>query len=271
MGVNGPACLLRLQDVGKTYVDYQYRQVVALEEITFCLQPGEFLSIVGPSGCGKSTLLRIVAGLVPHTSGTIEFDGRPIQGPGRERGLVFQSYSAFPWLTVRENVGFGLMDSPSTTDKVDSWLTDMGLKDFADAYPKTLSGGMCQRLAIARAMIVEPKLLLLDEPFGALDDHTRGSMQDLLLKVATQNHCTLVLVTHDIREALLLSSRVVVLSARPGRVKEIVESNLPIPRTRHQLRTPEFECLYQHIADRCEPDPPAISNIQNDRRGRGLK
>ena len=174
--------------------------VVALENIDLSLGAGEFLSVLGPSGCGKSTLLRLAAGLELPTSGEVTYDGIPIDGPSRRRGFVFQSYSVFPWLTVRENVAFGLNnnDSRANDGRITKWLQFAGLTDFADAYPKTLSGGMRQRLALARTMIVEPELLLLDEPFGALDERTREGMQHLLLKAARETRCSVIFVTHDV-------------------------------------------------------------------------
>jgi NitT/TauT family transport system ATP-binding protein len=229
---------------------------------------GEFISVVGPSGCGKSTILRIAAGLEDPTSGIVEFEGLAVEGPSRERGLVFQSYNAFPWLTVRENVAFGLT-SPQPAYTIDRWLYDMGLSEFGNLYPKALSGGMRQRLAIARAMIVEPKLLLLDEPFGALDERTRSSMQELLLAVTTRNRCTVLLVTHDIREAVLLSHRIIVISARPGRIQDTVESTLATPRSREQSKTPEFERLYRHVSDQWLPEPPPSIGTRNAEHRRG--
>jgi NitT/TauT family transport system ATP-binding protein len=181
---------------------------------------------------------------------------------------VFQSYNAFPWLTVRENVAFGLT-SPQPAYTIDRWLYDMGLSEFGNLYPKALSGGMRQRLAIARAMIVEPKLLLLDEPFGALDERTRISMQELLLAVTTRNRCTVLLVTHDIREAVLLSHRIIVISARPGRIQDTVESTLATPRSREQSKTPEFERLYRHVSDQWLPEPPPSIGTRNAEHRRG--
>jgi NitT/TauT family transport system ATP-binding protein len=248
MDVGAHGDLLRFENVGKVYLDHRSQPMHVLEGIDLRVVEGEFVSIVGPSGCGKTTLLRMAAGLVTPTTGTVYFAGEPVRGPG----LVFQSYSAFPWLTVRENVAFGVQDSRESADKVNEWLREMGLMEFAAAYPKVLSGGMRQRLAIARALIVEPKLLLMDEPFGALDEQTRQSMQELLLSVA-RNRCTVLFVTHDVREAVILSERIVVLSSRPGRVLDITRSTLPQPRSRRQYRTSEFDLLYQSIADRWQP------------------
>jgi len=185
------------------------------------------------------------------TSGAVLYQGRRIAGPDLERGFVFQSYNAFPWLTVSENVGFGLRNKSDSLRyrEISTWLGLMGLTEFADAYPKALSGGMRQRLALARSMIVKPKLLLLDEPFGALDEHTRENMQKLLLEVVSTSGCTVLFVTHDIREAILLGDRVILLSSRPGRVLREVMSPLPKPRRRDRLRTPEFTSLYETILD----------------------
>ena len=255
MDVNGRG-VLSFNGVDKVYTDQHQTNVLALQGISFSAGDGEFLSVIGPSGSGKSTLLRLAAGLEHPTSGVITMDGQAIQGPGRERGLVFQSYNAFPWLTVRENIAFGLQDSADSSDRIDQWLEEMGLKEFAGSYPKVLSGGMRQRLALARAMIVEPKLLLLDEPFGALDERTRESMQELLLTMTSRNRCTVLLVTHDIRESILMSNRVLVLSSRPGRILATIDSTLPRPRSRKLYGTAEFELLYSLIADRWLPEQP---------------
>ena len=241
--------ILSFDGISKTFTDSQYRLVPALKEITFSLARGEILSIVGPSGCGKTTLLRLAAGLGTATSGTLRFEGQPVGGPSKERGLVFQAYNSFPWLSVRRNVSFGLQNPAQHADAVNSWITTMGLTAFSDAFPKVLSGGMRQRLAIARAMIVKPKLLLLDEPFGALDEHTREAMQTMLSNIASKDNLSVLIVTHDIREAILLSDRIVVLSARPGRVVKIVQSNLSRPRERAILATKEFGMLYEALRE----------------------
>ena len=247
---------LVFEKVDKVFIDRQYRRVAALEEISFSVNAGEFLSIVGPSGCGKSTILRIAAGLDHPTKGKVTMEGQDIEGPGRQRGLVFQSYNAFPWLTVRENIAFGLQKASGSAEKVSKWLEDLGLMEFAGYYPKVLSGGMRQRLALARSMIVEPRLLLLDEPVGALDERTREAMQQLLLSITSRNGCTVLFVTHDGRESVLLSNRVLVLSPRPGRVRSTIVSTLNQPRSRELYGTPEFELLYARITDRWEPEQP---------------
>ncbi len=243
------AALLKFINASKAYDADNGRAVHVLEDITFSVRPGEFVSLLGPSGCGKTTLLRMAAGLEKPTSGAIIFDGLPIVGPDRQRGIVFQAYNAFPWLTVRENVAFGLRVQASDPDaeKVNHWLDVTGLTDFADSYPKTLSGGMRQRLALARTMIVEPRLLLLDEPFGALDERTRNEMQKLLQEVVSQTACTVLFVTHGIREAILLSDRIVLLCQRPARVLDIFDLTLPMPRSPQTIKTPEFMALYDKI------------------------
>jgi NitT/TauT family transport system ATP-binding protein len=252
MGVMGSDVLLQFDKASKTFPGAKERLVTALQEISFSVHRGEFVTLLGPSGCGKSTLLRLAAGLEMASSGTVLYQGQPVTGPNLERGFVFQSYSAFPWLTVKENTGFGLRQEESDGSRekeISSWLQLMGLSEFADAYPKVLSGGMRQRLALARSMIVKPKLLLLDEPFGALDEHTRESMQQLLLDVVSDSGCTILFVTHDIREAILLGDRIIVLSSRPGRVLRDVICPLSKPRRRDHLRTPEFNSLYETILD----------------------
>ncbi|WP_447601515.1 ABC transporter ATP-binding protein [Nitrospira sp. Nam80] len=249
MGITSNAALLEFNSASKIFSANKDRTLHVLDDITFSVRSGQFVSLLGPSGCGKTTLLRMAAGLEKPSSGLILFEGSPIAGPDRQRGIVFQAYNAFPWLTVRENVAFGLRYQSSVflAEKVTRWLELTGLAEFADSYPKVLSGGMRQRLALARTMIIEPRLLLLDEPFGALDEPTRNAMQDLLLHVVAQTRCTVLFVTHGIREAILLSDRIVVLSRRPSRVLDIFESTLHIPRTSKSARTAEFMALYDKI------------------------
>lgn len=250
MDMSGPNILLRFENASKVYLDNKYRPVHALEDMTFTVRAGEFVSVIGPSGCGKSTLLRLAAGLERANSGTVLFNGSPVNGPDRHRGFVFQSYNAFPWLTVRENIAFGLIDTASPFhDKVSKWLDITGLSEFSDSYPKALSGGMRQRLALARAMIVEPALLLLDEPFGALDERTRESMQTLLLRVVADSGCTVLFVTHSIREAVLLGDRIILLSPRPGKLLKAYDSPLPKPRSRELFQTTMFNSVYNAIVD----------------------
>jgi NitT/TauT family transport system ATP-binding protein len=245
------APLLEFKGVAKSFSDQKLRKFRALEDVSISLNQGEFLAIIGPSGCGKSTLLRLAAGLDFPTSGEVIFSGTPVSHPSPERGLVFQAYNSFPWLSVWENIAFGLRRESAAERKteISQWLEITGLSEFADSYPKTLSGGMRQRMALARSMIMNPKLLLLDEPFGALDEHTRERMQQLLLRTVAASSCSIIIVTHDVREAILLSDRVIQMSPRPGTVQNIFSSALPKPRSREQMKTPEFIALHQEIVD----------------------
>jgi ABC-type nitrate/sulfonate/bicarbonate transport system ATPase subunit len=206
----------------------------ALEPIDLKIADNDFVTIIGPSGCGKSTLLRLVAGLDQPTTGRILLNGKPVSAPGPDRGMVFQSYTLFPWLSVADNIAFGLREKGVPARErakiVDEWLANVGLADFAQHYPKQLSGGMQQRTAIARALANDPAILLLDEPFGALDNQTRALMQELLLGIWERERKTVLFVTHDIEEAIFLASRVLVMTARPGRIKADVMIDLPHPR-----------------------------------------
>jgi NitT/TauT family transport system ATP-binding protein len=209
--------------------------LTALDNIDFEVRAREFISVIGPSGCGKSTLIRLVAGLDAPTAGDIWIDGQPVTGPGADRGMVFQSYTLFPWLSVKRNVMFGLrmkgLGRSHAERKALEWLDLVGLADFADHYPSQLSGGMKQRVAIARALANEPRILLMDEPFGALDAQTRCSMQSHLLRIWETVDVTILFITHDLDEAIYLSDRIVVLGAHPGRVVETIE--VPVARPRH--------------------------------------
>jgi len=220
------------------------RETTALSDINFVTHRREFLSIVGPSGCGKSTLIRILAGLEEQTAGEMLLDGKPVSGPGSDRGMVFQSYTLFPWLTVRKNVMFGLeinnYGSGESERQALQWLQLVGLEKFADAYPHQLSGGMKQRVAIVRALATQPRILLMDEPFGALDAQTRFRMQAHLLEIWRKIDITIVFITHDLDEAIFLSDRILVLSSHPGRVQELIEVPVPRPRNTTQCFSPEF-------------------------------
>jgi NitT/TauT family transport system ATP-binding protein len=225
--------------------------VLALDGISFEVRPNEFTVIVGPSGCGKSSLLYIAAGLTQATSGHIHTGGKMVTEPGADRGMVFQSYTLFPWLTVRSNVEYGLKRkgvAPAERQRiVDHYLSEIGLAAFADHYPKQLSGGMMQRVAIARALANDPDILLMDEPFGALDSQTRHSMQKLLLRVWEQSLKTVAFVTHDIDEAILLGDRVIVMTARPGKVKADIRIDIPRPRDPEIMLEPEFIAIKRRI------------------------
>jgi NitT/TauT family transport system ATP-binding protein len=227
--------------------------VQALDRVAFHIRPNEFTVIVGPSGCGKSSFLYLAAGLAEVTSGEILVNDRRVEGPGRDRGMVFQSYTLFPWLTVRQNVEYGPrragVDAAKRREVSDRYLNEIGLKAFADHYPKQLSGGMMQRVAIARALANDPDILLMDEPFGALDSQTRRSMQKLLLRVWEHSHKTVAFVTHDIDEAILLGDRVLVMTARPGRIKADIPIAIPRPRDPEITLEPEFIALKRQIID----------------------
>jgi NitT/TauT family transport system ATP-binding protein len=220
------------------------KSTLALKDISFTTHRREFLCVVGPSGCGKSTLVRILAGLEQHTSGDVLLLGQPVTGPGRDRGMVFQGYTLFPWLTVRKNVMFGL--EVNGAGKLESereamqWLELIGLEKFADAYPQQLSGGMKQRVAIVRALANQPRILLMDEPFGALDAQTRCRMQAHLLEIWRKIDITIVFITHDLDEAIYLADRILVLSAHPGEVQELIEVPVPRPRSMQQFVSPTF-------------------------------
>jgi NitT/TauT family transport system ATP-binding protein len=225
---------LHIHQISKAYRGDAH-DVVAIDGIDLQIRNREFATILGPSGCGKSTLLRIVAGLAKPTQGSVRLDGRSISGPGRDRGMVFQSYTLFPWLTVQQNIQFGLelagMDKLGQERLAQEFVEKVGLKGFERAYPKALSGGMKQRVAIARALANNPDVLLLDEPFGALDAQTRSLMQELLTQIWEEFHKTILFVTHDVEEAIFLSDRVFVMTARPGRIKAEIEVPLERPRS----------------------------------------
>ena len=220
--------------------------VPALDNVNLAIQRGEFVSIVGTSGCGKTTLLRIMAGLENEFDGVVELEGKPVAGPGMDKGVVFQDHRLLPWLTVEENIGFGLVGRPEAERKelVQKYLDLVGLKKFKKAYPGQLSGGMAQRAAIARALVNRPKILLLDEPLGALDALTRLYMQQELEKIWHEEQLTMVMVTHDVEEAIYLSKIVVLMSCRPGRVKRVIPVNLPRPRNRDH---PDFIAIKNEL------------------------
>jgi NitT/TauT family transport system ATP-binding protein len=224
-------------------------------DVSYDIHAGDFVSVIGPSGCGKTTMMSMLAGFQRPTSGAVSFENKPIVGPGPERGVIFQEYGVYPWLTVRDNIAFGLRlkanrVSPKERDDIcDHYLALMGLADFANSYPKYLSGGMRQRLAIARAYAVKPKFLLMDEPFGALDAQTRANMQNLLLQVLAAEGKTVMLITHSVDEAIYLSSRIVVVTARPARIKEIIEVEFPYPRSEAIQELPEFGELRKYVRE----------------------
>jgi len=234
-------------------VSVAFDQLQVVDNVSFDVTDREFVSIIGPSGCGKTTMMNIVAGFVKPTTGSVLLDGKPIAGPGPERGVIFQEYGVFPWLTVKENIGFGLtlsanrVDANEREDICQRYMALMGLSDFANAYPKTLSGGMRQRLAIARAYAVKPQFLLMDEPFGALDAQSRSAMQDLLLAALTAERKTVMLITHSVDEAIYLSSKIIVVTARPSRIKEVITVPFAYPRDESLHSTQVFSDLRAHI------------------------
>ncbi len=234
---------VKIDHVEKIY-DTRKGRMVALNGIDLDIMENEFICVVGPSGCGKSTLLNVIAGLIPATSGSVYVDGKKVEGTGTERGVVFQQYALFPWLTVIKNVMFGLklkgMSEAAARETAMKYIRMVGLEEFVDAYPKELSGGMKQRVAIARAYAVQPEVLLMDEPFGALDAQTRTQLQAELTKTWQEEKKTCFFITHDVEEAVILATKVIIMSARPGRIKKIVDIDLPFPRTQEMKMELKF-------------------------------
>jgi NitT/TauT family transport system ATP-binding protein len=267
--------ILEVRDLDKRFESAQ-GECTALNGINFKTHRREFVCVIGPSGCGKSTLIRILAGLERQTSGSVLLDGKPVEGPGADRGMVFQGYTLFPWLTVKKNVMFGL--EVNGHGKLESdreamqWLQLIGLEKFADVYPHQLSGGMKQRVAIVRALANQPRILLMDEPFGALDAQTRCRMQAHLLEIWRKIDITIVFITHDLDEAIFLADRILVLSAHPGKIQELIEVPVPRPRSIAQIVTPEFlatkarleELIYSARHDAAEEeDYPIMARMTN--------
>jgi NitT/TauT family transport system ATP-binding protein len=242
--------ILRVNALSKSFQAGK-QNVIALRNISFETHRREFLCIIGPSGCGKSTLVRILAGLEGQSEGEVLLDGRPVKGPGRERGMVFQGYTLFPWLTVKKNVMFGLrMNNVSRVEaakQADEWLGLIGLNKFADAYPHQLSGGMKQRVAIIRALVNHPRILLMDEPFSALDAQTRARMQAYLLEIWKKVDITIIFITHDLDEAIFLADRILVLSPHPGEIQELIEVPLDRPRGPEHLYSEAFTAMKSRL------------------------
>ena len=241
---------VRIDNVRKVF-NGRNGEMVALNGVSLDIHDNEFICVVGPSGCGKSTLLNIIAGLLEPTEGKVYCDGKEVTGTGTERGVVFQQYALFPWLTVKKNVMFALemrgVKGKQAEQEAMKYLEMVDLAKFADHYPKELSGGMKQRVAIARAYAAEPSVLLMDEPFGALDAQTRTQLQTELLETWERDKKTCFFITHDVDEAIILAQRVIIMSARPGRIKEIVDIDIPYPRTQETKMTPHFMELKNHI------------------------
>ena len=257
---------LSIRGVTRTFSGVKGRQTQALLPVDLEVRENDFVTILGPSGCGKSTLLRIVAGLDFPTRGEVRLDGQRIDGPGADRGVVFQSYTLFPWLTVAQNICFGLRERGLSravqTERSDFFIAKVGLRGFEQHFPKQLSGGMQQRTAIARALANDPKMLLLDEPFGALDNQTRVLMQELLLGIWEGDEGarkTVLFVTHDIDEAIFMANRVAVFSARPGRIKTEVTVDLPHPRHYTIKTSPEFMALKARLTEEIRAESMAAA------------
>ncbi len=245
---------IHIRNLQKTYITDE-SQTVVLEDFSLDIRKGELISIVGPSGCGKTTILRLIAGLIPPSGGSIYIGDRECSGPGADRGFVFQDFALFPWRSVRKNVEFGLeiagVPKEQRRERAEKYLKIVGLEKFADARIHELSGGMKQRVAIARALVTNPDVILMDEPFGALDAQTRNLMQAGLLKILDKTDQTIIFITHSVDEAVYLSDRIVVLTKRPARIKEVIGIDWPRPRDR---ASPEFTALRKRILEELESE-----------------
>ena len=243
---------INIRGVSKQFFDIaQSQEILALQDIDLEVGHAEFLTIIGQSGCGKSTLLNVIAGFEQASAGSIEIDGKPVTRPGPDRGVVFQEYALFPWLTVYENIAFGLREQripmPERDTRVREQIEIVGLLGFEARYPHELSGGMRQRVAIARVLVTDPKSLLMDEPFAALDAQTRSLMQQELLAVWQRNQRSVIFITHNIEEAIFLGDRVMVMTPRPGRIKSIVPIDLPRPREVSSTEFNEYRRKVTHL------------------------
>jgi NitT/TauT family transport system ATP-binding protein len=256
---------VEIREVSKQFVSRR-SDVLAVDRVSINLADNEFVSLVGTSGCGKSTLLSIVAGLQEPTAGEVLVDGEPVEGPGRDRGVVFQTYTLFPWLTAQENVEFALRNESlgrrERRERALEQLKLVGLEQFTQSRPNQLSGGMKQRVAIARALSYRPEILLMDEPFGALDALTRQLMQELLTQVWEQHRLTVLFVTHDVEEAVYVSDRVVVMTNRPGRIKTEIKVDLPRPRSYDVVSSPEFAELQGRVLQAIRDESIAAADLQ---------
>ena len=257
---------LEVKNLGKSF-ESPTGEVVALKDINFKTHKREFVCVIGPSGCGKSTLIRILAGLETPTSGEVLLNGKAVHGPGPDRGMVFQGYTLFPWLTVLRNVMFGLLQSGHSKENAEQdarqWIDLVGLTKFVNSYPHELSGGMKQRVAIARALANQPGILLMDEPFGALDAQTRSKMQSYLMDIWKNIDITILFITHDLDEAIYLADRILVLKAHPGEVQELIEVPVPQPRSPEQLLSPEFLATKKRLEELIHP-PEEGDEISED-------
>jgi NitT/TauT family transport system ATP-binding protein len=259
---------ISIKDVSRTFYSPSGEKIEALKDVNLEVEDafsaagrdiGEFRVLLGPSGCGKSTLLRMIAGLDKPTSGQILVNGQPVTGPGKDRGMVFQKYTSFPWLTVAENVGYGMkinhVPKAERDETVNRLLKSVGLSEFANVYPETLSGGMQQRVAIARTLALRPSVILMDEPFGALDAQTRSDMQQLLLGIWDETACTILFVTHDVEEAVYLGDRIFIMSSHPGTIVEDVEVPFDRPRDLGLKEKNEFHELQHYVLGRLKSAP----------------
>lgn len=255
---------LSIQGVSRVFTGTKGQQTQALLPVDFEVKDNDFVTILGPSGCGKSTMLRIVAGLDYPTTGRVLLDGQTVEGPGADRGMVFQSYTLFPWLTIAQNIRFGMREArlpeAQQRERCDYFVAKVGLRGFEHHYPKQLSGGMQQRTAIARALANDPKILLMDEPFGALDNQTRVLMQELLLGIWESARKTVLFVTHDIDEAIFMANRVAVFSARPGSIKTELAVNLDHPRHYTIKTSPEFMELKARLTEEIRSESMAAAD-----------
>lgn len=256
-GKTVPVAKIDVSDVSLRYIRTRSKAYFsALDTVRFSVDDGEFVAVVGPSGCGKTSLLHVIAGLLPSSSGSVHVNGKRVTKPGRDRAMVFQSPSLLPWRTVTRNVAYGLelggMPRPQAEMHAKRFINIVGLTDFEDSYPNELSGGMRQRVNLARALAVEPELLLLDEPFASLDAQSRESMQVEVQRIWLQRRCSAILVTHQVSEAVFLADKVVVMGSHPGHVVDIVASNLPRPRTLAMKRQSSFHTIRNKIDDLLE-------------------
>lgn len=259
---------LEVKGLNKTFETPDGKVITALKDINFKTHKREFVCVIGPSGCGKSTLIRILAGLETPTSGQVLLDNKEVRDPGPDRGMVFQGYTLFPWLTVKKNVMFGLEQSGhgkiASEEQALQWIDLVGLYKFADSYPHQLSGGMKQRVAIARALANQPRILLMDEPFGALDAQTRYRMQSYLMEIWQNIDITILFITHDLDEAIYLADRILVLKAHPGEVQELIEVPVPQPRSAEQLLSAEFLATKKRLEELIHPPGSADDGISED-------
>lgn len=259
--------MLEVKGLNKEFATPQ-GNVLALKDVNFKTYRREFVCVIGASGCGKSTLVRILAGLETQTSGQVLLDNKEVSGPGPDRGMVFQSYTLFPWLTVKKNVMFGLERAGVTRNRAEEealqWVDLVGLSKFANHYPDQLSGGMKQRVAIARALANQPRVLLMDEPFGALDAQSRARMQAYLLEIWKNIDITIIFITHDLDEAIYLADRILVLKAHPGEVAEIIEVPVAQPRSPEQFLEPEFLSARKRLEELIHPPRDEDDGLNGD-------